>query len=75
MLGLKSYGYITAHDLSVVTETGKLNIADDIACPFSDGSITVCQTDARGVRMPFCFSCGVFLVPVWEILEGPKGNL
>ena len=74
MSGLKSYGYMTAHELSVVANTGKLNTADNIACPFCDGRIRESRADARDVPMPFCSGCGVFLVPVWQIAEDTTGK-
>ena len=74
MSRLKSYGHITAHELSVVASTGKLNIADNIDCPFCEGSITESRVDVRNVPMPFCSLCGVFLVPVWQITSDATGR-
>ena len=74
MARLKSYGYMTSHDLIVVAETGKLNIVDNITCPFCETRITETRTDARDVPMPFCSLCGVFLVPVWQITKDATGR-
>ena len=67
MAKLKSRGSITSDDIGEAEREGKLNIADNIACPFCDRAVTGSREDARGVSMPFCSVCGVFLVFVWKI--------
>ena len=67
MSKLKSRGCITSYDIGEAEREGKLNIADNIACPFCDREVTGSREDARGVFMPFCSVCGVFLVLMWKI--------
>ena len=67
MSKLKSRGCITSYDIGEAEREGKLNIADHIACPFCDSEVTGSREDARGVFMPFCSVCGVFLVLMWKI--------
>ena len=67
MSKLKSRGCITSYDIGEAEREGKLNIADNIDCPFCEREVTKSREDARGVFMPFCSVCGVFLMFVWKI--------
>ena len=67
MSKLKSRGCITSYDIGEAEREGKLNIADNIDCPFCEREVTKSREDARGVSMPFCSVCSVFLMFVWKI--------
>ena len=61
-------------DLETAERNGKLDIASHIACPFCDSQRTTIKEDVRGVLLPFCHICGVFLVLVWQIAEDATGR-
>ena len=63
-----THGHPTAEEIREAQRTGKLDIADDITCPFCEGSITI-KKDARGVSTPFCLACDVFLTLVWVVTD------
>ena len=71
---LKGHAYMTAEDLETAERNGKLDIASHIACPFCGSQRTTIKKDARGVSLPFCHICGVFLVLVWQITEDATGR-
>ena len=63
---LKSYGILTAGEISEAEHLGKLSIADPLSCPFCDGTIET-KTGEREIEQPFCETCGVYLSLVWKI--------
>ena len=65
---------MTSGDLETAERNGKLDIASHIACPFCDSQRTTIKEDVRGVLLPFCHICGVFLVLVWQIAEDATGR-
>ena len=65
---------MTAEDFEKAERNGKLDIASHIACPFCDSQRTTIKEDVRGVLLPFCHICGVFLVLVWQIAEDATGR-
>ena len=66
---LKSYGILTAGEISDAERLGKLSIAEKLSCPFCEGEIHT-KTGEQEIEQPFCETCGVFLPLLWEIHQG-----
>ena len=68
MAKLRSYGILTGADTWDAEHTGKYIVANNLCCPFCEEGIRT-EIGESGNELPFCYTCGVFLMLVWELRE------